>query len=320
MVIYTDLTEKEIANFGELFNLGPVKDFHLLKGGSTNSNFLLITEKGKYVLTICEDKTFEQVRPLMALLPHLEAHNFHTSKVLKSHRGEFLLETDNKPVYLKSYIEGLVPRKLSLTSLEHLGKMIAKLHKIQVLDSIPDGYQYGLNYFNEVTTSSSSHPYMDWLNQKSQFLEEHLPSDLPRGLVHGDIFTDNLVEGTHGQITIIDFEAVSHSPFIFDIGMALIGVCSEKNTISFPKAKALIKGYQQEREFSQMEKNGIKLFTIYAATATSFWRFRLFHLKIPTLKSFNRYQQMVDIADSLVQIKNSVFMKQVGLSQKLSNY
>ena len=60
MVIYTDLTEKEIANFGELFNLGPIKDFHPLKGGSTNSNFLLIAEKGKYVLTICEEKPFEQ--------------------------------------------------------------------------------------------------------------------------------------------------------------------------------------------------------------------------------------------------------------------
>ena len=313
MVNYTDLTEKEIANFGELFNLGSVKDFHLLKGGSTNSNFLLITEKEKYVLTICEDQTFEQIRPLMALLQHLEAQNFHTSKVLKSHSGEFLLETDNNPVYLKSYIEGQVPRKLSLTSLEHLGIMIAKLHKIQVLDCIPDAYQYGLTYFADVTTSSSSHPFMDWLNQKSQFLEEHLPNDLPRGLVHGDIFTDNLVEGTHGQIIIIDFEAASHSPFIFDIGMALIGVCSEKNTISFRKAKALIKGYQQEREFNQMEKNGIKLFANYAATATAFWRFRLFHLRIPTLKRFNRYQQMVAIADSLVQIKNSIFMKQVGL-------
>ncbi len=314
MVIYTDLTEKEIANFGELFNLGSVKEFHLLKGGSTNFNFLLITEKGKYVLTICEDGTFEQVRPLMALLQHLEAHNFHTSKVLKSHSGEFLLETNNKPAYLKSYIEGLVPRKLSLTSLEQLGKMIAKLHKIQVFDSIPDTFPYGLTYFTEVTTSSSSHPYVDWLKQKSQFLEEYLPNNLPRGLVHGDIFSDNLVEGTHGQIIIIDFETVSHSPFIFDIGMALIGVCSEKSTISLRKAKALIKGYQQERKFNQMEKNNIKLFAIYAATVTSVWRFRLFHLKIPTFKRFHGYQQMVDIADSLVQIKNSVFMKQVGLS------
>ncbi|MHA2176681.1 MAG: homoserine kinase [Candidatus Hodarchaeales archaeon] len=314
MVIYTDLTKKEIANYGELFNLGPIKNFHLLKGGSSNSNFLLITDKGKYVLTICEDKTFEQVRPLIALLQHLEAHNFHTSKMLKSHCGEFLLKTDNKPVYLKSYIEGLVPRILSLASLENLGRMIAKLHKIQIFDSIPAAYSYWSTYFTEAITSSSSHPYMDWLNQKSHFFEEHLPNDLPRGLVHGDIFTDNLVEGTHGQITIIDFEAVSHSPFIFDIGMALIGVCSEKNFISLRKAKALIKGYQQERKFNQKEKNNIKLFAIYAATVTSVWRFRLFHLKIPTQKRFNRYQQMVDIADSLVQMKNSVFMKQVGLS------
>ena len=314
MVIYTELTEKEIANFGELFNLGPVKDFHPLEGGSSNSNFLLITKKGNFVLTICEDRTIEQVRPLMELLQHLEAHNFHTSKVLKSRSGEFLLEIDNKPVYLKSYIEGLVPRKLSLTSLSYLGKMIAKLHKIQIFDSIPDAYAYWSNYFTEVYTPSSSHPYMDWLNQKSQFLEEHLPNDLPRGLVHGDIFTDNLVEGTQGQLTIIDFEAVSHSPFIFDIGMALIGVCSEKNTISLRKAKALIKGYRQEREFNQMEKNSLKLFTIYSATAVAAWRFRQFHLKFPIPQKFNSYQQMVDIADSLFQMKNSVFMKQVGLS------
>ena len=191
--------------------------------------------------------------------------------------------------------------------------MIAKLHKIQVFDSIPDVYPYGLTYFTEVTTSSSSHPYIDWLNQKSQFFKEHLPNDLPRGLVHGDIFIDNLVEGIQGKLTIIDFAEVSHSPFIFDIGMALTGVCSEKKTISLRKAKALIKGYQQEREFNKMEKNSIKLFTIYAATATSAWRFQQFNVLFPTLNKFNRYQQMVDIADSLFQIKNSVFMKKVGL-------
>ncbi len=310
MVIYTDLTEKEITKFCELFNLGLVKDFHPLNGGSSNSNYLLITEKGKFVLTICDDKTFEQVRPLMALFPHLEAHNYHTSKLIQSHNGEFLLEMDNTPVYLKSYIEGLVPRKVSLTSLEHCGKMIAKLHKIPIFFSIPDSYPFGLNYFSDLITSASSHPYIDWLKQKCQYIEERLPNDLPRGLVHGDIFPDNLVVGSQGQIIIIDFEAVSHAPFILDIGMALAGVCSENNTISVHKAKVLIKGYLQERELTQMEKNGIKLFTIYMAMSLSVWRFQQFLKNIP----IPRYQQMVSIVDSLVQMKNSSFMKQVGLS------
>jgi homoserine kinase type II len=314
MVYYTELTKKEIANFGELFNLGHVEYFHPLEGGFSNSNFLLITEKGKYVLTICEDRTLEQVRPLMALLQHLEAHNFHTSELLKSSNGEFLLEVDNKPVYLKSYIEGLVPMNLSLASLEHLGKMIAKLHKIQIFESIPDAYSYWSDYFTEVTTTSPSHPYVDWLHQKTQFFKEHLPNDLPRGLVHGDIFADNLVEKKNGNLIIIDFEAVSHSPFIFDIGMALIGVCSQKNHISFRKVKALIKGYQQERELNQKEKNCLKLFTIYSATALSAWRFQQFELKFPALKTFKSYQHVVDIADSLFQMKNSSFLKQVGLS------
>jgi len=310
MRIYTDLTEKEITKFCELYNLGPIKKFHQLTDGSSNTNYLLITEKGKFVLTICDDKTFEQVRPLMVMFPHLEAHNFHTSKVLKSYNGKFLLETNNTPVYLKSYIEGLVPRKLSGTALEQLGKMIAKLHKIPIFDSIPDGYQFGLNFFSDLITSSSSHPYIDWLKQKFQYLEERLPNDLPRGLVHGDIFPDNLVVGSQGQIIIIDFEAVSHAPFILDIGMALTGVCSEMTGISLHKAKALIKGYLQERELTQMEKKGIKLFTIYMAISLSVWRFQQFLKNIP----IPRYQQMVGIVDSLVQMKNSSFMKQVGLS------
>lgn len=62
-----------------------------------------------------------------------------------------------------------------------------------------------------------------------------------------------------------------------------------------------------------MEKNIIRIFTIYAAIVTSVWQFQQFYLKIPAPKKFTRYQQMVDIADSLVQIKNSIFMKQVGL-------
>ncbi len=172
MRIYTDLAEKEIAKFCELYKIGPVKEFHLLTDGASNTNYLLITEKGKFVLTICDDKTFEQVRPLMAMFPHLEAHNFHTSKVLKSNSGKYLLKMDNTPVYLKAYIEGLVPRKLSLTSLEQCGKMIAKLHKIPIFFDIPDGYPFGLKYFSDLITSASAHPYIDWLKQKFQYLEE----------------------------------------------------------------------------------------------------------------------------------------------------
>ncbi len=92
--------------------------------------------------------------------------------------------------------------------------------------------------------------------------------------------------------------------------MALTGVCSEKNSISLRKAKALIKGYLQERELTQMEKKGIKIFTIYTSISISVWRFQQFLKNIP----IPRYQQMVDIVDSLVQMKNSSFMKQVGLS------
>lgn len=314
MVIYTELTAKEISKLANQFSLGSVIDFQTLKGGSTNSNYLLITEKGKHILTICEDKPHEQIQTLLELLQHLENHHFQTSKVIKLVNGDFLLEYDNKPVYLKSYLEGVVPEQLSLMSLEKLGKKIAKLHMIPILNSLPDTFPYGFIYFKEVTTSSYTHSYIDWLLQKSKYLEEHIPNDLPRGLVHGDIFTDNLLEDANGQIFILDFEEVSHSPLIFDIGMALVGVCSDNNKISLPMAKCLIKGYQQERELNQIEKNSIWLFTIYAAIATSFWRFRQFHLKIPSPEKFDRYKQMQDIADKLFQMNNSEFMRQVGLS------
>ncbi len=312
MVIYTELTSKEISKFGDEYGLGVIKKFQPLKGGSTNSNYLLATVKGKYVLTICEDKTRKQTQTLITLLEHLANNNFHTSKALKLVNGEFLSEFDNKPVYLQTHFEGIVPKELSYSATERLGRMIARLHGIEVLDNIPDAVPYWVTYF--INLAKSSHPYINWLDQKLEYFEENIPRNLPTGLVHGDIFLDNLIMQPNGEIVILDFEEVSRSPFIFDIGMALVGSCSDQSKISVDKAKSLINGYQQIRKLNLTEKHNIKFYAIYAATSTSYWRFRQSYLKIPSREKSKKHQQMVDIADSLFHMSESTFMKQTGLN------
>ena len=110
---------------------------------------------------------------------------------------------------------------------------------------------------------------------------------------------------------VIDFEEACCHPFIFDIGMAIIGSCTTNNEVTLEKVKVLVEGYQSVRKLNLLEKKSIQLFAIYGAVATSFWRFRQYHIIFPTRSKFQLHQEMVDIANFLHQIDNEDFVEMI---------
>ena len=306
----TILTSKEVAKFANVYSLGKIIKFYPMKGGSS-TNYFIQSKTQKYILTICEYITKQQTLALTNLLIYLHKNHFLTNQVILSKDQEYVVEHNGKPVYLKKFLDGEIVEKPTIQFIEQLGGRIAQLHEIPCPENIQTALPYGLSYLDEVISSDIDHPYIEWLKTKLKYIAALIPEHLPTGLVHGDIFPDNIIQKNGNLVAIIDFEDVSNYHLIFDLGMAITGLLTMDKVVDMNYMKALIKGYQEVKSLTPVEIESLNLFCIHAAVTTSIWRFRQSHIRFATYEKSTDHQQMVDIADKLYEMGNSKFMSKV---------
>jgi homoserine kinase type II len=302
MRLYTTLDKDDITQIMDQFAAGPVVEYYPFKGGSSNSNYYVATDDREYVLTVSDNKNEEEINTLVMLLKHLENHGFRTTVIVSNKKGKDVVFYQDKPILLKEYLKGEVREDLSLETLLLLGKSLAGLNKIPPLPDLPRTFPYSQEYFHEVTTLKWNHPFIPWLADRHAYIQSHLDPQLPMSLIHGDVFDNNVIVSPDGTPIIMDFEEACYYFRVFDIGMAIIGLCCDHGKVVLPKVHALLKGYRQEIALSSLELEKIKAFTVYGATATAFWRFRQFNIIAPTDHLRDHYKGMQDLADQVYQM------------------
>jgi homoserine kinase type II len=131
---------------------------------------------------------------------------------------------------------------------------MARLHAIPAPSYLPQSFPYGRSHFAEVTDSTLRHAYVDWLSEKTSYLHKSIPQHLPMALIHGDVFFDNVIVKGDQLMAIIDFEEACHYYRGFDLGMAIVGACRDRQGISFEQAGWLILGYQKKTTLQSIEQ------------------------------------------------------------------
>ena len=309
MAHYTRLERSAVEGLARRFGIEDVTAFSVIDGGLENTSYCIETSSERYVLTLADQKSLSQASNLANLLVYLTDQGVRTSRIVVPPAEPIVVLHDNKPVMMKRYIDGDIRPELSGNILFQLGGEMARLHKISAPSSIPRSFPYGRSHFYEVTDSSISHSYLEWLQQKANYLQKLIPQHLPMAFIHGDVFFDNVIVKNDQLVAIIDFEEACHYYRCFDLGMAIVGVCRDRNGISFDKTRQLIRGYLQVAKLQSNEKETLKLFAIYAATATSFWRFRQYHLRRPEIRFHDKHVEMQSLADIIFEYPDSNFME-----------
>ena len=297
MAQYTVLNETQIQELSNIYNLGKVLSFKVLSGGSENTNYCVKTEKDKFVFTICEQKTPQGAEELAELLTHLDRYQFSTSKVIQTEKAENISLWEGKPIIVKSYLEGKILEDFSPQLLQYLGAELGKLHKVPAPDYLPKIINYGKEYFEEVKGYAPESAFYQWLKETKTYIQESLTEDLPKSLIHSDIFYSNVIVAEDEKTAIImDFEEATYYYRVFDIGMMLVGLCTENRELNFAKANSILTGYQRVSPLSDLELKALPAATVYAAAATAFWRHRQFNHVFPDEAQMNRYEEMRDVA------------------------
>lgn len=299
MSLYTTLDDSTLQKIAQQYEIAPIRNWHILNGGTENTNHYVETTDKKYVLTICERKTIEETTNLADLLRHLEKCGFSTTKIILTKSNEQLGFYEQKPVLLKAYLDGEVLDSFDTLTLERLGASIAQLNLIPAPAFLPKQFAYGRQHFSELFDTNSSHPFIDWLKKMDAYILENVDPKLPKALIHGDIFFSNVIVNNSQQPIIMDFEESCHYYRVFELGMAITGLCQKNGLIEIDKANSLLKGYQEVSSLTPLELKKLKPFIVYAATATAFWRYRQFNILSPNEEYKNSYLAMKRIADQV---------------------
>jgi homoserine kinase type II len=301
MALYVRLDKAKIEILVRRFGVDDVTSFSVMDGGSENNNYCIETKSGKYVLTLCDQKSFDQATNLTKLLIDLTDHGIRTSEVIVPDDGHAVILHDEKPVMLKRHVDGHPSANLSEKLLIQLGEEMARLHAIPAPAYLPKAFPYGRCYFHELIDSNIDHAYIVWLSQKQRYLQARIPGNLPKALIHGDIFCDNLIVQGDQLKGIIDFEEACNYYRSFDLGMVIVGTCRDHQGICFEKARQLLRGYQNELPVDRVERESLQTFIIYAAVATSFWRFRHYHVRRPEPECYDKHVEMQTLADVVAE-------------------
>ena len=309
MTQYTKVDKEKIRTvLQEEYGINLVKNHSILSGGSENTNFVIETPRDKFVLTICEQKSKKEAEQLAQLLKYLDQNNFVSSKVISTLNDNLLCDIYNKPTMLKAYIEGNIQENCSASIIYSIGIEVAKLHLIPPPNYLQTSLNYGIQSFHEVGLYAKGTAFEVWLNQKKHFIEAYLSDDLPKALIHSDIFPSNVIISEDQSKTIVmDFEEACNYYRIFDIGMSIVGLCREGVTINIQKAKNLLAGYESRINLLPVEKNSLQAFVVYAATAMTFWRHRNFNYINPIPSQFNHYKELQSITNYVAGLSANSF-------------
>ncbi|WP_019645729.1 homoserine kinase [Novispirillum itersonii] len=267
MAVYTEVSDDDLDAFIAQYDIGTLESCKGIAEGVENSNFLLTTDRGPYILTLYEKRVNPDDLPFfLGLTEHLSANGFPCPLPVKARDGVALRELCGRPAAIISFLKGMWPRKISLSHCAQLGTALAKMHQA--------GDGFSLTRANALSVSGWR-PLFDLARDRADevlpgladeiaaeldYLEAHWPTDLPRGVIHADVFPDN-VFFLHDTLSgVIDFYFACNDLLAYDLAICLNAWCFEGDkTFNATKARLMISGYLKQRPMSEAELNALPL-------------------------------------------------------------
>lgn len=311
MAVYTPLTRTDLIEALQLYAIPELEAYTPVERGNSNTSYVLKTREGQFVLTVFEAKSAAQVLDLARLMEWLKNHDFSSSIVRPTAKGALVARFRGKPILLKEWVPGDFIRELRAEHLVQIGRALARLHGIPVPDFVPTGYPFGVATFSKVIGQGLDIAYERWLQERLLTLPPQLPAALPKGLIHADLFFDNVLFADGRLQAIIDVEEACYDYCIFDIGMTVVGCCRSNGVVDLTKVSALVRGYERVRRLTPRERASLQLFIDYAATAMSRWRYWKYYFAAPNPIAQGRQWEMVEVAEAVRRIGRTAFLDRV---------
>jgi homoserine kinase type II len=273
VAVYTDVAVEELQAFLADYDLGDVLAYKGIAEGVENSNFLLHTTRGYFILTLYEKRVAARDLPFfLALMEHLHAHGLTCPQPVRNRKGETLGELARRPAALVTFLDGMWVRRPSAMHCAAVGDALARLHlagadfkmtRKNAL-SVP-----GWRPLYESTAELADSVQRDLgraITAELDHCETCWPHDLPSGVIHADLFPDNVFFLGNQLSGLIDFYFACTDAFAYDIAICLNAWCFEADhSFNVTKGQALLQAYGKTRPLAAAERAALPLLARGAA-------------------------------------------------------
>ena len=269
MAVYTKIISKDIHLINSKFDIDEIKSFHGIKKGIENTNYLLKTKKEKFILTIFEKRVSNKEIPFfMKLMDNLSQSKISCPKPLKDKNENYLIKLKNKTACIVSFLKGKDKQILNINNCYQVGKIISQMHSITKKLKFSRKNSMSVKNLNPLLKSikfkSKKNSNLEkFLIQNLSNIKKNWPSKLPSGIIHGDLFIDNIFFNKNKLTGVIDFYFAANDFFMYEIAICINALCFDKKKNKFlinkQKVKNLIKGYESVRKITIREKKSLNI-------------------------------------------------------------
>ena len=282
MAVYTDVADDELRAFIAFYDIGDVLSCKGIAEGVENSNFLVTTERGNFILTLYERRVAPTDLPFfIALMEHLAAHGVACPIPVKARDGFALRQLCGRPAAIVTFLAGMWPRRIQPFHCAGVGAALAGLHRA--------GTSFGMTRANDLSVAGWRRLYEACSSRAAEVqpglageveaelvqIEAEWPRDLPTGVIHADLFPDNVFFREREVSGLIDFYFACTDFLAYDLAVCLNAWCFEADgSLNVTKARLLLEGYRRVRPLAAAELAALPL--LARGSALRFLLTRLF--------------------------------------------
>jgi len=273
VAVYTEVSDEALRDFLALYDIGDVISFKGIAEGVENSNFLLRTMRSQFILTLYEKRVRAADLPFfVGLMEHLAKRGVTCPQPVRKRTGEALGELAGRPAAIVTFLDGLWVRRPNVAHCGAVGEALARMHlagadyRPRRANALSIAGWPPLLRAAEARADEVASGLREESAQELAFLESNWPVGLPGGIIHADLFNDNVFFLGERLSGLIDFYFACNDTLAYDLAICLCAWCFEPdNEFNVSKGRALISAYERVRPLTEAEVAALPILSRGAA-------------------------------------------------------
>ncbi len=283
MSVYTTVEHDELVRFLQRYDVGELREYHGISEGIENTNYFVTTTRGEYVLTLFESLNSDELPYFLDIMAFLAEHDIPSAHPIADNRGQYLAHLNGKPAALVMRLAGHMVETPTEGQIRELGDTVGRMHAVGQSFTGRRDNNRGPHWWHE--TIRKLQPKIDAHDLETLLLElkfqaRHRHDELPRGIIHADLFRDNALWQGDQLTGIIDFYYACNDVLLYDLAVIANDWCTHADgSLDETRTRLLLASYHARRPFTAAEQPAWPV--MLRAAALRFWLSRLHDLHFP---------------------------------------